>query len=62
MMIDGYRGEAEHCGRLSLEEEKGIRRLKRRRKVRITGERVWRCLLKSTRRSSIVPIMHLLKD
>jgi len=40
MMIDAYCGEAQHCGRLSIEEEKRIRRLKRRRKVRITGERV----------------------
>jgi hypothetical protein len=39
MMTDAYCGEAEHCGRLSI-EEKGIRRLKRRKKARITGERV----------------------
>lgn len=39
MMIDVYRGEAGHGGRLSIEEEKGIRRLKRR-KVKIMGERV----------------------
>jgi hypothetical protein len=35
MMIDAYCGKAKHCGRLSI-EGKRIRRLKRRRKARIT--------------------------
>ena len=38
MISDAYCSEAGYCGRLSIEEEKGIMRLKRRRKVRITGK------------------------